>query len=136
MKIYVTQSKKLSGTDIREVNKKAREIYYTLRKKTKRRPYIRSLYFSKDKIFLELFWNHLQEKLNHRDKIRRIKFFPCAVELIKSSKFDPESKENVDRKSEILHRFTGKTPQGEVFFVQIKEEKRTGQKWLVSIFPK
>lgn len=91
-KIYQTQSIKLSGTDIREVNKKARAIYSVVKRKTKRRPYIRSAYFKKDKIFLELFWNHLQEKLNHRDKLRRVRFFPCALELIQNSKFDPESK--------------------------------------------
>mgnify|MGYP001563858754 CR=1 FL=1 len=88
----------------------------------------------KEKVFLQLFWNHLHEKLNFRDKTRRIKLFPCALELIQFSRFDPESKENVNRRSELLHRFFGKTKDGKLFFVQIKEEKRSGEKWLVSVF--
>jgi hypothetical protein len=75
------------------------------------------------------------EKSNHRDKIRRIKYFPCAIELIENSRFEPISKKNPNRSSEILHRFVGSTPGGDQFVVQIKEEN-SSQKWLVSIFPK
>lgn len=77
----------------------------------------------------------MNEKQNFRDKYRRLKFFPCAVELIENSKKDPESIENPDRKSEIFHRFFGKTPKDELFCVQIKEDKRTENKYLISIFP-
>ena len=77
----------------------------------------------------------MREKLNYRDKTRRVKYFPCALELIKNNRFDPESKENVDRRSEILHRFSGKTKNGQLFFAQIKEDKITGEKWLISVFP-
>ena len=45
------------------------------------------------------------------------------------------SKENPNRRSEIVHRFAGITAEKDLFFVQIKEEKRTGQKWLMSVFP-
>ena len=38
-------------------------------------------------------------------------------------------------KTEILHRFKGITPEGEEFFVQIKENKRNGQKYFISVFP-
>lgn len=134
MKIYQTSTVPLTGTSYKEVSHKAHELYSTIRKRTKRRPYIRSAFFDKDKVFLQLFWNHLHEKLNFRDKTRRLKLFPCAVELIRESRFNPESKQNVDRPSEILHRFAGKTKAGQLFFVQIKEEKRTGEKWLVSVF--
>lgn len=134
MKIYQTSTVPLTGTSYKEVYHKARDLYSTIRKRTKRRPYIRSAFFDKDKVFLQLFWNHLHEKLNFRDKTRRVKLFPCAVELIRESRFNPESKQNVDRPSEILHRFAGKTKTGQLFFVQIKEEKKTGEKWLVSVF--
>ena len=77
---------------------------------------------------------HLHEK-HFKEQVRRMKFFPCGIELIKATTYDPESKENVDRKSEILHRFTGVTSEKEIFFVQIKEDKRTGEKFLISIFP-
>lgn len=135
MNVYKVKSNKLHGTNFSEVCKNAFLLYKNIRKKTKRRAYIRSPYFNKEKIFLELFWSHLHEKFSHRDKIRRVRYFACAIELLQNSKFDPESKENVDRKSEILHRFTGITKNGEKFFVQVKEEKRSGQKWLMSVFP-
>ncbi len=135
MKIYQTKVNKLSGTQYAEVSKQAREIYNQIKKKTKRRPYVRSAYFNKEKIFLAFYWEHLYEKSNHRDKVRRIKYFPCAIELIENSRFEPISKNNPNRPSEILHRFFGSTPGGEQFIVQIKEEN-SHQKWLISVFPK
>ncbi len=134
MRVYRIKVKKLTGTNYAEVFKKAFGLYSTIRKRSKRRAYVRSAYFRKDKIFLPLFWQHLRDK-HHKDRIRRLKFFPCAVELMRHSRFDPASIENCDRKSEILHRFTGITSENEVFYVQIKENKRNGQKHLISVFP-
>jgi hypothetical protein len=134
MKTFKTKSVMLSGTDFKEINKKAFSSYNQIRRKTKRRPYIRSAYFKKDKIFLSLFWKHLESK-NHWDRMRRMKFFDCAVELIRNSKFEPTSKENPNKLTEILHRFAGITKNNDLFFVQIKEEKRTREKWLLSVFP-
>lgn len=135
MKAYQTKSIKLSGTNFHEVRKKAFGLYQQEKKRTKRKPYVRSAYFKKDKIFLDLFWNHLYEKKNFGDLMRRMKFYPCALELIRHSNLEPTSKENPNRKSEILHRFAGITPDKEFFFVQIKENKRSGNKWLMSVFP-
>lgn len=135
MKFYQTKTKKLSGSDYREVHGQALDFYKKIKKKTKRRPYIRSAYFNKDKVFLETFWHHLYEKENFRDKIRRIKYFSCAVELIQKSRLEPTSKENPNKRSEILHRFAGATKDKDLFFVQIRENKKTGQKWLMSVFP-
>lgn len=135
MKIYEAKTPKVPGSNYAEVYKKALAIYNKIRKKTRRRPYVRSAYFGKEKIFLQLYWNHLHEK-NFRDRTRRIKFFPCAIELIQQSRFDPRTIQTIERPSELLHRFAGKTPDGQMFCVQIKQEKRTGEKWLVSIFPK
>ena len=135
MQAYQTKIRKLTGTDFREVHQKAFDFYRQLKRKTKRRPYIRSAFFQKQKIFLELFWHHLFEKKNWRDRVRRLKYFPCAIELIQHSRFEPASKENPNKPSEILHRFAGRTKDGDLFFVQIKENKRTSQKWLISVFP-
>lgn len=135
MKAYQVKADKFSGTNYSEVLARAKFFYDRIKKKTKRRPYIRSSYFNKDKIFTELFWQHLWQKHNWRDKARRLKYLACAVELIENSKQEPESKQNVDRHSEILHRFIGITKNKEVFFVQIKEEKKTGKKYLISVFP-
>ena len=64
-----------------------------------------------------------------------MKYFACAIELIQKSRFDPESKESADRQSEMLHRFAGKSKDGQLFFVQIKEDKRSGEKSFISVFP-
>jgi len=135
MKAFRTKAKKLSGTSYSDVYKKAFGFYTQIKKRSKRRTYIRSAYFKKDKIFLSIFWHHLGEKFSNKDRLRRLKFYPCALELIINSKITPASKENVDKPSEILHRFTGITPENEIFFVQIKESKNTDQKYLISIFP-
>lgn len=64
MEIYQTTTRRLAGTDFREVHGKVRDFYKQIKRKSKRRPYVRSVYFKKDKIFLELFWWHLYEKKN------------------------------------------------------------------------
>lgn len=135
MQYYQTQVGKLSGTNLREVIKKAMQCYDKTIGKTKRRPYIRSKYFGKQKIFLGLFWEHLHGKLNHRDKLRRVKFFPAAIELIQNIKYEPAAKENPHKSTEILYRFAGKTKNKETFFVQIKENIQTREKFLISVFP-
>lgn len=134
MKTYKTKTRALSGTNYKEISKKAYSLYQQIKKKTKRRPYVRSAYFNKDKIFLGLFWSHLYGK-NYWDQIRRMKFFECGIELICKSRFEPTTKENPNKPEEILHRFAGTTADNELFFVQIKEDKRSCQKWLISIFP-
>lgn len=135
VKSYQTKAKKLTGSNFREVHQRALVLYKQIKRRTKRRPHIRSAYFKKDKIFIGLFWQHLFDKPNWRDRVRRLKYFPCAIELVQRSKFEPESKENPNKRTEILHRFGGTTKESDMFFVQIKEDKRTGQKFLISMFP-
>lgn len=135
IKSYHTKNKRLSGTRYTDVYDAAHGLYSKIKRKSKRRPYVRSAYFKKDKIFLELFWRHLDQK-NWRDRARRMRYLPCAIELIENSHFNPESKDNPNNVSETLHRFRGITRDKYNFFVQIKEGKRTGQKWLISVFPK
>lgn len=135
MKTYQAKAKKIAGTAFKEVYKKAFAFYQEIKRKSKRRPYIRSAYFKKDKIFLDLFWQHLFEKQNWRDRTRRLKYFAAAIELIRNSTFEPKSKENPNKKSEILHRFAGITAEKDLFFVQIKEVKKSCQKFFISVFP-
>jgi hypothetical protein len=135
MKAYKTKTNKLSGTSHKEINKKAQVVYNEIKRKTKRRPYVRSVYFKKSKIFVGLFWSHLYDKVNRGDRDRRIKLFPCAIDLIQNTKIDPESRDNPNKSSEILHRFYGLSRDNEKFCVQIKEDKRTGEKFFVSVFP-
>jgi hypothetical protein len=135
MKFFKTKNQKSSGSKYEEVNLKARFMYKKISNKTKRRPYVRSVYFNKEKIFLGLFWSHLNDKQGWKDRFRRLKLFPCAIDLIQNTRVDPESKDNPNKSSEILHRFYGVTPDGEKFCVQIKEDKRTGEKFFLSVFP-
>lgn len=134
MKLYKTKVGKLTGKDYPDLYKKAFNIYKQIKQRTKRKPYIRSVYFRKDKIFLELFWQHLHQK-NWRDRKRRIRYYPCAIELIRHSHINSISTDNPNNPSEILHKFSGITPDKNIFYVQIRENKRNNQKHLMSIFP-
>jgi len=131
--IYRTKAKRFTGSDYKEIRRKALASYNIIKGRSKRRPYVRSAYFNKEKVFLGIFWSHLYDK-NYWDQTRRMKFFDCAIELIQKSRFNPVSKDNPDIPSEILHRFAGFSGN-ELFFVQIKEDKRSGRKSLISIFP-
>jgi len=134
MNSYKSKKQKISGTSFKEVNKTAEIIFKQIKKRTKRTPYIRSKYFKNEKIFLNLFWSHLFDK-NEKDRTRRLKFYDCALDLIRNSAINPESRENFKQKDELLHRFWGITQKGEKFIVQIKENKRTKRKDLISIYP-
>ncbi len=134
MEAYRTKAKKLHGHTYKDISSQANELYKREKSRTKRKPYIRSAYFKKDKIFLELFWQHLWQK-NWRDRKRRVQFFACALDLLRHSHIDPISVQDPNDKSVMLHRFYGKDPNGAKFIVQVKEYKKTNQKWLMSVFP-
>ena len=56
---YQTKTKKLPGTNYSEVKKEALILFNQIKKKTKRRSYIRSAYFNKQKIFYVLFFGRV-----------------------------------------------------------------------------
>jgi len=116
---YQTKIGKLSGTSDQEVYKQARTTYKRIKSRSKRNPYIRAAYFNKQKVFFDFFWKHLAEKNSRRVRTQRLKYFACAVELVRKSRNEPISKEN---------------PNRELFFVQIKEDRRTDKKYLMSVF--
>ena len=118
MKIYKTNYPILPGSEFKEVHKHALSYYKRIKARTKRRPYVRSVYFRKSKVFLNLFWTHLFDKKNWKDRVRRLKYFPAAMNLIRNTRFDPISKNNPNKNNEILHRFYGKTSDN------VKENKR------------
>lgn len=131
---YQTKTKKLSGTSYGEVKRHVILIFYKIKKKTKRRPYIRSAYFKKQKIFFDYFWEHLSQK-PPMERARRLKYFLCAVEVIENSRNKPLAEVNRNKPKEILYRFGGLAKTGELFYVQIKEDKKTGNKYFMSCFP-
>ncbi|MFA7278279.1 MAG: hypothetical protein WC101_04845 [Candidatus Gracilibacteria bacterium] len=135
MQYYQTRAEKITGSNFNEMRKKAEKLFDAIKKKSKRKPYIRSAYFKKDKIFLDYFWGHLYAKQNRRDRIRRIQFYEAAIELLKNTRLQPVSVDNPNNKNETLYRFYGKTNEGCAFIVQIKEHKKSGQKYFISIFP-
>ncbi len=134
MQIFQVKTKPFSGSNYREVYHHATHYYRALIAGTRRRPYMRSRYFKKQKIFLGLFWQHLFDK-NVHDRTRRMKYLRCAIELIAESPREPITVENPNDKSGLLHRFYGATPDGQIFIVQIKQDKRTRDKWFISVFP-
>ncbi|MDI6778018.1 MAG: hypothetical protein QMD77_02400 [Patescibacteria group bacterium] len=134
MQAYQAKSKKISGTSYGEVFHGAFSIYDEIKKKTKRRPYMRSAYFKKEKIFFDYFREHLFQK-SAKERMKRLRFFGAAVELVKCSKIDPVSKTNPNRTNETVHRFAGLTKEKELFYVQIKEDKKRKRKYFMSCFP-
>jgi hypothetical protein len=134
MNYFKVKLNRLSGSDYGELRKKANLILGEIKRHTKRRSYVRCAYFGKSKIFFDYFWPHLFEK-NYSDRIRRLKYLPCALELIKKSKEKPIIYQTQERRNEILYRFMGETGNKELFLVQIKENKKTGQKYFMSCFP-
>jgi len=133
MQAYSTKSEKLTGTNYKKVMHQAMQIFRSIEKQTKRRPYIRSPYFNKDKIFFHYFWTHLRQK-PPRERFRRLQYFAAAVELIGYSRNQPEAKPNPNKPKETIYRFAGRTGDNHNFYVQIKESR--GRKYFMSCFPK
>jgi hypothetical protein len=131
---YKTKAGKLPGTSYKEVFKQARVVFNQIKRRTKRKPYIRSAYFDKQKVFFDFFWTHLHHK-PPRERYNRLIFFKAAVELIRHSRNRPDSVVNRHKPSEMLHRFGGITKEGIEFYVQIKEHKIRKSKQLMSMFP-
>lgn len=122
----------LPGTSYGEVSKNAFALYDEIRRKTKRRPYVRSAYFKKEKVFLEHWREHLFQK-SPKERMKRMKYFKASIELIQKSKNDPIVKKNPNNHSEMLYRFAGLTSERNLFFVQIKEDRKSN-KYLMSCF--
>ena len=120
MEIYRTKVRKVPGTNYKEIYKIAQIIYKTMISNPKRKPYVNSKYFDGQKVFLELFWAHLFDK-NQSERLRRLKLFRMGVDLIINSLCSPTVKQNPNNNSEILYRFFGKSVDGDLFLVQIKE---------------
>lgn len=134
MDFYKTKSDMIKGSDYKEVHKKVLVLIYKTLINTKRRPYIRSAYFNKNKIFLDYFWKHLNQK-NWHDRMRRLKFLINGIELLKNSTIPPIIKKNPNKKHEVFYKFKGMTNDNKKFFVQIKCNLKRKRKYLMSIFP-
>ena len=126
---YQCKSGLLPGHNYATIIKIARKVFNNIATQTKRRPYIRSAYFRGEKIFLDNFWPHLNQK-NPRDRFRRLQLLRAGLELIRVSRRPPISiREEKDR----LYRFAGISSE-RLFYVQVKEDLKRKQKFPMSIF--
>ena len=132
-KIYTAKSITYSGRSYIDVERKARAHYKAIASLTRRNPYIRSRYFKKDKIFLKLFWEHIMQK-HQGERKRRLKYYACAIELLRHTTFPPDTKMNPNGAREWVHRFYGRTATGIKFGVQVKHDIKSGNKFFMSVF--
>ena len=128
---YQTKAGKLSGTSYKEVKKQAVFVYREIQVSSRRKPYVRSAYFNKQKVFLNLFWDHVFKK-RPKERYERLQFFGAAIELIKNCRNCPSIKHN---SNEELFRFLGVTINGQYFCVQIKRNTLNSKKYFISCFP-
>jgi len=135
---YQAKSNKLAGSNYKEVRESAMFVFHKIASKTKRKPYVRSAYFrenkKKQKIFFDYFWEHLFQK-NPKERMKRLKYFQAALEVIAESRNHPIAEKNHYKKNETLYRFSGLTRDKSLFFVQIKKDEKTGKRYLMSCFP-
>ena len=133
MNAYNTKYPQLSGSSYNEVLKRARQEYNVIAHSTKRQPYIKSKYFNGNKVFLNVFWDHVMQK-RLKERTRRLRFYRAALDVLRHSQITPETTFNADDRNISLHRFYGITKDGIYFCVQVKEDKRTGRKDFMSVF--
>lgn len=134
IKAYRCKTASLTGHRFVDIMPQARRVFRTLQKQTKRRPYVRSPYFYKDKIFFDFFWQHMQQK-SVIDRARRLKYLPCTLELMRNSRHDPVSFIDVNQPGIIKHEFLGTAPNGVRFAVIVQEDRKTDKKQLLSLYP-
>jgi hypothetical protein len=136
MKSYKAKYGLLPGTDYNEVMKTTRREYQTIQNRNpKRQPYVRSKYFNGDKVFINIFWNHLAQK-RKGEQMKRAKLLRAAVDLLRNTQIPPQTIFSHTNLNEILHRFAGETKDGLQFYVQVKESKKSNRKDFMSVFPK
>lgn len=132
MNIYQSKQTKIPGRRYVDIERKARQLHSDIARQTKRSPYIRSPFFDKDKIFVDTFWSHLHQK-PRADRKRRLKYYWAAIDLQQNTRCKPAAKANPNGKNEIVYRFAGSTKEGELFYVQVKQDK-AGNKYFMSAF--
>jgi hypothetical protein len=129
-KYFQSKFDELKGSDYLEIFHKAHKIYAEIARTTKRSPYVRSVYFSKQKVFLKTQWDHIYQK-NNPDRQRRLKYYAAAIDLIRNSTCEPTVSYADGNK---LFKFYGKTKSKSEFIVQIKQDNKNG-KYHMSQFP-
>lgn len=136
MSVYKSKYGLLAGTDYSEVMQISRREFQAIQRRNPRRqPYIRSKYFNGDKVFINIFWNHLAQK-RKGEQMKRAKLLAAAIDLLRNTTTPPQTIFSQANLNEILHRFAGETKDGLPFYVQVKENKKSDRKDFMSVFPK
>lgn len=131
MKVYQSNLSKIPGRSYGDVERHARKLHRAIERRTKRTPYIKSAYFG-NKVFISVYWEHLNQK-PQADRKRRLKYYALAIDLIENSRAEPTTRKNPNGRKETVYRFAGVSKEGELFYVQIKQDAR-GQKFFMSAF--
>jgi hypothetical protein len=135
MKVYKSRYGLLPGSKYEEVVHSARREFIVIRKLTKRQPYVKSKYFKTSKIFVTIFWDHLDQK-HRNERTKRLKFYKAAIDLLRNTTNTPEVIPRRTDPNILLYRFYGVTKEGVHFCVQIKEDMTSGRKDFMSVFDK
>jgi hypothetical protein len=133
MNYFKIKTRPIAGTDLKEVTKKTMLVFHDIEKRTRRRPAVRCKALKNARVFIGEYLTHQSQKMRI-DKLRRFKFFPCAIDLIENTNERPTFK--VLKTGETLYRLHGIAGNGQKFIVQISENPKTGNKRLMSCFPK
>jgi phosphoglycerol transferase MdoB-like AlkP superfamily enzyme len=137
MEFYQSKHSPLPGSSLDEVLPAARSLHKPSRSKAKTRRilYVNSQnpHFRTPKVFLNLFWDRLAQK-SPKKRLAGLKLYRPALDTLQRSTLEPKAQESFDPAVK-LYRLYGTTREGNKFCIQIKENAKTGRKYLVSIFP-
>jgi len=135
IKYYQSKYGLLPGSSLGEIASSARRVYNDAIGKSRRKPGVNSKckFFKTPRVFLDLYWPHLNQK-TAKERFRRIGLYKCALDTIRNSRVEPAVSKSGDGKS-VYYRFYGKSKEGVKFCVQVKEERKTGQKYFMSVYP-
>lgn len=126
---YQSKYDRIRGSSDKEIFYEARRVFNFYQRK-RRLPYVRSKYFDKQKVFLSMFWKHLNDK-SPPDRRRRIVYLRAAIDVMINSRIEPES---FIVNSIVYYRFYGETKGGEKFVSQIMKDKKANR-YFMSCFP-
>ncbi len=135
MKIYQSKAPTLPGSSYDEAISLVRKEHKKIESLTKRQPYVRSMYFNKDKIFISCFLTHIMQ-IGRKRRTTRLTLYNAAIDLLRNSRHEPETLLKGDLPNAILYRFYGVTKNGVHFCVQVKQDKRSGRKDFMSAYPR
>jgi hypothetical protein len=133
MRYFKIKTRPITGTNLKEVTKKSMSIFHDIEKQTRRRPSVKCQVLGGNKVFIGEYLAHQNQKMR-LDKLRRLKFFPCAIDLIENTTEKPTEK--TLRSGETLYRLYGIAGNGQRFVVQISKNPKTDNRRLMSSFPK